>query len=559
MKLSYYNDEIDKILWDLIGNDYFTDSDFESIIDYVTDTIYSYENNLPKNKLKIIVELIINHKYQKCYLYDNSSIFNKFGENQSVRDTANVNANTNENANSNSNSNEESDMIEITADDLALCDGDDFLSPSNQVVKYFNPELESEKKDKVSLNSANDLVSHRHDYHKETFKEKIYIRRKKKVYEIKKIPQFEQKSKEWLNQRNECLTATAIAIALDEDPYKYPAQLLLDKCGRGEPFEENENVHHGKKYEEVGNMFYSFRNNITVGEYGLLQHKKYKFIGASPDGICDKQTYDKKNLSKLVGRLLEIKFPKKRKINTEGKLDGDICPHYYYLQIQTQLYVTDLDECDFLQCEIEEYESWDDFVKDSDNNINGLSKKTGLEKGCLIQLLPRDMINKVDDKMCLYNSKYIYPNKLHMTNAEIEKWIANEVLNFQKNELSKKYMIDQIIYWRLSKVACHLVKAETEYFESKIPILKQFWNYVLFYRNNPAKLDKLMEIINEVGFKKSDIIFEKVNKDYLASNPKSNYKPLYQTVNEWRKKYDQKYANYQKYLNYQKNKKKVDV
>ena len=122
-------------------------------------------------------------------------------------------------------------------------------------------------------------------------------------------------------------------------------------------FIENEYVHHGKKYEEIGNMFYSFRNNVSVGEYGLIQHDKHTFIGASPDGICDKNTTDGHNLSKLIGRLLEIKFPAIRKIKMQGNLDGDICPHYYYVQVQTQLFVTNLDECDFLQCKVEEYES----------------------------------------------------------------------------------------------------------------------------------------------------------------------------------------------------------
>ena len=82
------------------------------------------------------------------------------------------------------------------------------------------------------------------------------------------------------------------------------------------------------------------------------------------------------NLSKLVGRLLEIKCPNKRKINTTGSLDGDICPHYYFVQVQTQLYVTQMDECDFLQCQIEEYDSWEDFKLDSNPIIPGLSKQS---------------------------------------------------------------------------------------------------------------------------------------------------------------------------------------
>src|SRR3984885_1784837 len=308
----------------------------------------------------------------------------------------------------------------------------------------------------------------------------IYLNRKKIVYELKKIPQHEQKSNAWLKQRSVCLTATAVATALDEDPYKYPIELLFEKTNKGKPFIENENVHHGKKYEIIGNMYYSFRNNINIGEYGLIQHHTHNFIGASPDGICEKDTQCGMKLSKLIGRLLEIKFPKKRKINTSGELDGDICPHYYFVQVQTQLFVTQLDECDFLQCEIEEYETWDDFIKDSHQNIPGLSKATNLEKGCLIQLLPRKMINNESTQMCLYNSKYLYQPKLHMTINELEKWIAMEIINFPKNELSQNYMIDKIIYWRLKKVSCHLIKADINWMESKISHLKQFWEYILF-------------------------------------------------------------------------------
>lgn len=414
-----------------------------------------------------------------------------------------------------------------------------------KLIYRYDPCISNEK---VEYRSAADLVSHRYDYSKDEYNEECYIRRKKRVYAIKKIPQHEQKSIGWLNQRKECLTATAIAIVLNEDPYKHPAHLLLDKCDRGEPFIENENVHHGKKYEEIGNLFYSFRNNVKTGEYGLLQHEKYPFIGASPDGICEKNTLETGCLTKLVGRLLEIKFPYRRKLVSEGRLDGDICPHYYFVQVQTQLFVTQLDECDFLQCKIEEYLDWEDYVSDSYSGIPGLSKKTNLEKGCLIQLLPKKMIND-NDKQCLYHAKYIYPPKLHMSPTEIEKWICNELMNYHNHELSGEYIFDRVIYWRLSEVSCHLIKANQKYFESIISILKQFWDYVLFYREYPKKLDNLIKYMTEIGFTKSSEIFIRVNKDYLSVHNDSKYKPLYQEDNVWRKEYNEKNARYRKKTN----------
>lgn len=544
MKLSYYNNEVDKILYSMIENDSFTETELPNIIDSVADTIYQYNKDITKAKLKLVVQFLIEHKYQKYYLYDLNSSFNKVNEENTLSpkrleahakqiDTKKPDTNPND-----------SDTMSLNDSDL------ESVSEKVSANKYVNPELQPGEK--VEFSSAMDLVSHRYDYEHATYKENIYIRRRKRIVEIKKIPQHEQKSIEWLNQRNECLTATAIAIALDEDPYKYPIELFLDKCGRGEPFIENENVHHGKKYEQIGNMFYSFRNNIIVAEYGLIQHIKYNFIGASPDGICEKSTMDSK-ISKLVGRLLEIKFPKTRKIQIEGDLDGDICPHYYYSQCQTQLYVTGMDECDFLQCKMEEYDSWEDFVKDTNPVIPGLSKNTNLEKGCLIQLLPKSMISTGDPKMCLYNGKYLYPPRLHMNNEEIQKWIADEIIHFDKHDLSKDYMVDKVIYWRLAQVACHLIKADTAWFESKIPMLKQFWDYVLFYRQNTKKLDSLVKFVKETDIKKSAEIFEKMHKEYALANKDTKYKPLYQEETEWRKKYNTKYANYSKFAAYKKN------
>lgn len=416
-------------------------------------------------------------------------------------------------------------------------------------------EKNKENNDKVLLKKYSDLISHKFDYEHKKYKKKIYKKRSNLIKKLKKIPQAEQKSIEWLTQRMSCLTATAISAVLDEDPYKYPIEILLDKCGKGQPFIENENVHHGKKYEEIGNMFYSFRNNINVSEYGLLIHEVHKFIGASPDGICDKYCKSNNNLSKLVGRLLEIKFPKKRMILTKGRLDGDICPHYYYIQVQVQLFVTGLKECDFLQCQIEEYDSFEEYLADTHTTIFGLSKKTGLEKGCLIQLLPKDKING-DPKMCLYNAKYIYPPKLHMTNNEIKEWIANEILNFSQNDLYQNYVIDKIIYWRLTKVACNLIKYEKEWFESKIPLVGQFWKYIEFYRKYPKKLDNLVKTLKKIDKSKSDEIFKIVHDHYSSKYPNTKYKPLYQNKNKWRIEYDNKKIKYQKYQKYQKNKSK---
>jgi putative phage-type endonuclease len=509
MDITIYNKEVEKIIENTVGNKPFGESKKMKLVDLAANTIHKFNKSIPIKKIKIMVLALMDLKCQKIYFYKGHNKINK---------------------------DDDSDITKFKSSDI-FDDNDEYYS-----VEIDSNHINSKNIDNIRCESAYDLINHSYDCTKyDALSEKRYLR----VQEIKKIPQFEQKSIDWLRQRNECLTATSISVALNEDPYKYPIELLLEKCGKGEQFIENDFVHHGKKYEPIGNMFYSFRNNVVVGEYGLIQHRKYPFIGASPDGICDSSTQDKNKYSSLVGRLLEIKFPKTRKINTDGELDGDICPHQYFIQCQTQMFVTELDECDFLQCQVEEYCTWDEFVNDSHIKIPSLSKRTNLEKGCIIQLLPKKVSNG-NTKNHMYNAKYIYPPKLHMTHCEIKEWVATEVMNFNTNHLSNEYYIDRIIYWRLTKVTCHLIKADHEWFESKIPMLKQFWDYIVFYRNNPKKLDNLVNYVNKVGTKNSEIIFAKINSDYLSIYKDSEYQPLYQEKNQWRIKFDEKKSRYRK-------------
>lgn len=504
MNVPNYSKEISKILDKIVGNKSYKESEKIGIVDLVTNILYKRYSTIPIKKIRIIVLILMNLKFHMIPKYEKQ-----------------------EKEHSN-----DSDIITINASDLY---DHDYIESDDDKNCYFDTSNKNK--------NYHDLINHEYDCSEYN---KLYKKRYARIRELKKIPQFEQKSLEWFKQRNNCITATSIAVVLDEDPYKYPIELLLEKCGKGTPFKENEFVHHGKKYEQIGNMFYSFRNNVILGEYGLIQHEKYPFIGASPDGICDKYTQDRKKFSTLVGRLLEIKFPKTRKINTDGELDGDICPHQYYIQCQTQMFVTELDECDFLQCQVEEYNTWEEFVNDAHVEMQGLSGETNLEKGCMIQLLPKKVSDNTDTKMLLYQAKYIYPPKLHMTYGEIEKWIATEVMNFHTNDLSKEYFIDRIIYWRLKKVTCHLIKADHGWFESKVPLIKQFWDYVVFYRNNPKKLDELVNYVNEIGIRNSKTIFSKINKDYLSVYEDSKFKPLYQEKNKWRIKFDEKYSLYKK-------------
>ena len=100
-------------------------------------------------------------------------------------------------------------------------------------------------------------------------------------------------------------------------------------------------------------MLYEYIHNTRIGEFGCIKSEKYKYIAASPDGINIKKD------SPYYGRMLEIKNPVSRNINGIPKKE-------YWAQMQFQLYVCDLKECDFFETKFVEYESEIEFKNDGD-------------------------------------------------------------------------------------------------------------------------------------------------------------------------------------------------
>ena len=97
-------------------------------------------------------------------------------------------------------------------------------------------------------------------------------------------------------------------------------------------------------------MHYEKDFNTKVGEFGCIKHEKIKFLRASPDGI----NIDPTNLR--YGRLVEVKNP------TSRQLDG-IPEKAYWVQMQIQMEVWDLDECDFLKLFLKNMKQKKTFIK----------------------------------------------------------------------------------------------------------------------------------------------------------------------------------------------------
>lgn len=332
-------------------------------------------------------------------------------------------------------------------------------------------------------------------------------RRIKIITDLKKIKIPEQRTPEWFKQRNGMITAsdggTTIGVNKYESQYNVILKKLIDV-----PFKGAESCYHGKKYESIATMIYQYRMNVTVHEYGCIEHPVYKFLGASPDGIIDEYKLDNIHKTNLVGRMLEIKVPKSREINMTSYEILDVCPIYYHAQVQLQLECCDLEECDFWQCEINEYPTREAFIEDTNPDEPFRSKETGFEKGVLIQLIPM-FTNGCNIMDAVYNnSKFLYPSKIEMTPYECDKWISETISNLRYNELYKKYIVDRVIYWKLIKSRCLTIKRDKKWFAKYLPIFKQTWGYISFFRENEKQKNLLLEYITyaERKFKKSDAV-----------------------------------------------------
>jgi putative phage-type endonuclease len=274
---------------------------------------------------------------------------------------------------------------------------------------------------------------------------------KEQLENIKDIPIIIQRSNEWFNIRKNLITASDMAQALNKGKFGSQKDFLIKKIDNlvenNNTYIQSDNVAllWGVKYEEVANKIYMKRNDVEVYEFGLIKHPTISCFGASPDGISD------------LGIMLEIKCPFRRQIN------GAI-PDQYWMQIQGQLEVCNLEECDYLECKLVEYKNENEFLEDTHSEIKTLTKNLN-EKGLLIEYKENE------------ERKYLY-SELNMNNDEILKWKENVISKFD-------FTIEfDVTYWRLNEYFCKRVYRDKEFFNKNVDNLEFLWNKILYFSKN---------------------------------------------------------------------------
>ncbi len=303
-----------------------------------------------------------------------------------------------------------------------------------------------------------------------------------RVFKLVQKEKIVQRSSEWYEKRKTMITASSAANLLVKDdkvcdsyineyklhdtfvkdnrcanPYSSKKQYILDKCV-GSKFKGSAATYHGQKYEEIVTDIYRIENNTEVMEFGILTHPKYSWLGASPDGITPQ------------GIMLEIKCPYRRAIT-------GVPPFYYWIQVQFQLEVCDLDYCDFVEYQFIEVLSKEEFLDDTT-----LESKI-YNKGAVVT------ISKLKDGEIDYSqNEYIYlPKEIYKLGDEkIVEWYEHTIKEYT-SKLKEEYRDTIRIsgnYWKVTDRCITRIKRDKQWFENILPSLEKAWEEIEYYKMN---------------------------------------------------------------------------
>lgn len=290
----------------------------------------------------------------------------------------------------------------------------------------------------------------------------------KKLAALLAIEQPVQCTPAWYDMRNNLMTASSAWKAIGTPGSarallreKVDAARTAPEPQRGSQSGfalENTPLQWGKKFEPLSVMYYEAKHNTRVQEYGCLVHPAYPFLGASPDGI----NFGDDSSNPLLGRMLEIKNVVSRVITGVPKED-------YWIQMQLQMEVCDLDECDFLETQFVEHTDYDSYVaaREAYAATPSVEDDVSLRFGAMA----------VFAELGRAELQYEY-GPIGMSVDEAEGWL-DEVRT--RNE-SKGYVWYKNLYWELVTASCVLVRRNRRWFESVIGDFDQFWKRVLYYR-----------------------------------------------------------------------------
>lgn len=302
-----------------------------------------------------------------------------------------------------------------------------------------------------------------------------------KINILKNQHQPEQRTQEWHEFRNTIMTASNIyKIFGSQSQYN---SFICEKClpPKIDTFNNTNGARHwGQKYEPLTIQIYEELYNTKVSEFGCIRHSKYPYIGASPDGIVSGDNY--------FGRMIEVK-------NIVNRVITGIPIESYWVQMQIQMEVCDLDICDFIETRFKECETIDMWK-------NVCSEKI---KGIVISNVPVRV--SVENINIIPNYEFIiFKEGVNEIDAFIEQWRSNTM---------------EVKWWYMDEFSCVVVPRNKEWFRCALPKITETWNTILNERNGekfkerlPKKKNaKCLLPIDEYAIDKHTIVIKKEGID----------------------------------------------
>jgi hypothetical protein len=172
--------------------------------------------------------------------------------------------------------------------------------------------------------------------------------RRQQAEELLARPQIPQRTQAWYAQGKEVLTASEFSKLLGSP--RSVSQLVMSKVASDTPHQTNRLAcmtcemgpfDWGIRFEPVVKQILTEKWGLNIAEAGRIVHPTESHVAASPDGIIMESTDPAR-----VGRLLEIKCPITRKI-------GEGVPFDYWCQMQVQMEVTGVDECEYVEVKLD--------------------------------------------------------------------------------------------------------------------------------------------------------------------------------------------------------------
>ena len=365
--------------------------------------------------------------------------------------------------------------------DADICNDNDYVSIFEIVKHYchtkYNPNFPLRSMEHCNYN----YICEEYSLDEEVFSSQL----QSKIDHLRVLNESapKQRTPEWYQRRYNMMTASNLWQALNTEAQRN--RLIYEKC-KPLDFGYTENkwvntdnsLHWGVKYEPLTALVYEKMTGAKIEEFGCIQHEKYPFLGASPDGIVTNRD------SPLFGRMLEIKNIYNRDMN-------GIPSEAYWIQIQMQLECCNLDLCDFVETRFKEYGSEPEFFEEHDDDML---------RGLILHFIPKDGKSNVP----LY--KYM-PLDISLNENAMDEWITT-----CKNELPE-FAVYSKIYWYLDDIQMSTIERHSMWFEAVFPILKKTWDTieqerVSGYEHRAAKKRIINDVIvvNSVDGSESHII-----------------------------------------------------